>query len=105
MRAGKLRTRIIIESASEAIDSVGFPVLTWTTFATIWGGVVANNGKEFLEAREVHSSLSRIITMRYLASVTPQMRINDGGVYYNILAVFDPDSRGRELRLYCDEQL
>ena len=105
MRAGRLRERIIIESSSEAIDSVGFPVLTWSTFATVWGNVLANNGKEFIEAREVHSSLSRIISIRYLASVTPQMRVNHGGVYYNILATFDPDSRGRQLKLYCDEQL
>lgn len=105
MRAGLLNTKVIIEQYSEAIDSVGDVSLTWTTFATVWANILTNSGKEFVQARETHSSLSRVITIRYLAGVTPQMRVNDSSTYYNILAAFDPTKQSVELKLYCDEQL
>ena len=105
MRAGLLERKIIIEQSSEVIDSVGDSVLTWATFATVWANILVNSGKEFTQAREQHSSLSRIITIRYLSTITAQMRVNDGGNYYNILAAFDPIGRRIELKLYCDEQL
>jgi SPP1 family predicted phage head-tail adaptor len=105
MRAGLLERKIIIEQSSEVIDSVGDSTLSWTTFATVWANILTNSGKEFIQAREMHSSLSRIITIRYLASVTPRMRVNDSSTYYNILAAFDPNGRRIELKLYCDEQI
>ncbi len=105
MRAGRLDTKIIIESKSEAINGVGDVTNTWATFATVWAEILTNSGKEFMQAKEQHSSLSRVITIRYLASVTPGMRVNDDGAYYNILSAFDPRDARRELKLYCDEQL
>lgn len=105
MRAGRLDTKIIIEQSSEVINGVGDSVKTWTTFETVWAWIVTNSGKEFLDAREQHSSLSRVITIRYLSGVTPEMRVNDDGIFYNILAAFDPRNNRRELKLFCDEQL
>ena len=105
MRAGLLEKKIIIESKSEVIDSVGDISLTWATHATVWANIMVNSGKEFTQAREQHSSLSRIITIRFLSTVTSKMRVNDGGTYYNILAAFDPIGRRIETKLYCDEQI
>ena len=39
MHAGRLRHQFTIESATEVVDSVGQPVKTWGTFATVWGSV------------------------------------------------------------------
>lgn len=105
MRAGRLDTKIIIESKTTAPNSVGDAIDTWSTFATVWALILTNSGKEFVQAREQHSSLSRVITIRYLSGVTPEMRVNDGGTFYNILAAFDPWNTRRELKLHCDEQL
>lgn len=105
MRAGRLRDKIKIESKTNTIDSVGDAVETWATFAEIRAEVKTQSGKEFLSAREQHAELTHVITARYLSGVTSQMRVNNGGSYYNILSVFDPNSRKSEMRLYCREQL
>lgn len=105
MRAGKLKHRISIEQKSETIDSVGDAVNTWTTFKTVWAEVLSQSGKEFFAAREQHSELTHLITIRYLSGVTPKMRINHGGSFYNILAAFDPRKDRQELKIYCNEQL
>ena len=105
MRAGRRNTKVIIESYSEAPDSVGDSIKTWSTFATVWVEFANQGGKEFINAREIHSSLSTIMTARYLDGVTPQMRVNHGGTYYNILAAFDPFNRRVDLKIYCDIQL
>ena len=106
MRAGPRNAKVIIEQRTESsVDSVGDPVESWATFSTQWAEIITQSGKEFLEAREQHSELSHILKMRYISGVTPKMRINNAGNFYNILAVFDPSKRGRALKLYCTEQL
>lgn len=105
MKAGKLRDSITIESRSESPNSVGDSIETWSDFATVWAEVLNQTGKEFISAREQHSELTHVVTIRYLAGVTPQMRINHGGVYLNILSVIDPNNRKQQLRLLCNEQL
>ncbi len=105
MRSGKLNNKIIIESKTETIDSVGDSIETWATFATVWAEVKTQSGREFQSAREQHSELTHIVTLRYLSGATSKMRVNNGGDYYNILSVFDPSTRKREMKLYCNEQL
>lgn len=105
MRAGRLNTKITIESKTETIDSVGDPVNTWATYAEAWAEVRTQSGKEFIRARELHSELTHVLTLRWISGVTTDMRVNNNGAYYNILSVFDPTTRKRELRLYCNEQL
>ena len=39
MRAGKLRTRVTIESVTETQDAMGHPVKSWSTFCTRWARV------------------------------------------------------------------
>lgn len=105
MRAGRLDTKIIIESRSTAPNGVGDAIDTWSTHLTVWSEILTNSGKEFLQAREQHSSLAKVITIRWVSGITPKMRVNLGGEYYNILAAFDPWNTRRELRLLCDAQL
>jgi len=105
MRAGRRNVYLTIEDRSEdSIDSVGDPVVTWSTYSTQWAEVITQGGKEFLEARQQHSSLSHIVRTRFVDGVHPTMRINNGGEYYNILAVYDPSKRRETLTMYCDEQ-
>lgn len=106
MRAGKRNVKVIIEEKTEdSVNSVGDPVNTWATFSTQFAEVMTQSGKEFIQAREQHSDLTHILTTRFVSGVTPKMRINNNGSYYNILAAFDPSKRRQELKIYCNEQL
>jgi len=105
MRAGKLNNRIEIEHKTESRDSYGGVVNTWATYKTVWAEILTNSGKEFINAKQQHSSLTAVMTIRFTEGVTTKMRVNRKGQYYNILAAFDPDFGRREIRLYCDSQL
>ena len=105
MRAGSLTNKITIEHYSESIDSFGDSIKTWSEFAPAWAEIITQSGKEFTTAREQHATLSAVIKIRYMAGVTTAMRVNDSGVFYNILAAFDPNKQRRELRIYCETQL
>jgi len=105
MRSGRRNSKVLIENHTETINSVGEPVETWSTYATAWVEIKTQSGKEFIQAKEQNSELTHILTTHYISGVTPKMRINNGGLYYNILSVFDPTTRKRELKLYCNEQL
>ena len=105
MRAGKLRNKIIIESKVDTVNSVGDAIPAWSTFATVWAEIVTQSGREFQNAQQIHSTLNLMLKIRYIDGVLPQMRINNGGRYYNILSSVDPDGRRVMLTVMCDEQL
>ena len=103
MRAGRLNTKLLIESKTEVIDSVGDVAETWSTFADVWAEVRTQSGKEFITAKTTHSELTHVVTTRYISGVTTKMRVNNDGTYYDILSVFDPTTRRKELRIFCRE--
>ncbi len=106
MISGRSRTLVSIQQRNEdSIDSLGDPVVTWSEFKKEWGYVTTQSGREFLNAKEQHSSLTHIVTTRFIDSVTPDMRVSTNGSVFNILAAFDPLSTRRELKIYCNEQL
>ena len=87
MRAGSLDRTIVIQQAAITLDSFGQPTETWSTFATVaaW--------KREPSARERFTNNQRVATetvtfrIRYLAGVTPKMRITYDGKTYDILGV------------------
>ena len=105
MRAGQLNTKILIESKTNSIDGVGENIETWSTFADVYANVQTKSGREFIHASAQNAELSHVVTVRYLTGLTSEMRINNGGSYLNILSVFDPDGKKREMKAHCNEQL
>lgn len=103
MRAGTLRHKILIETVTETQNTFGEPVSTWATFATLRARKAITGGREFIAALSIHSELSALFVCRFYPGVTTKMRVNHGGVYYDILAAFDPVGLGRELQIACKE--
>lgn len=104
--AGRRNTKIIIQQRTQtSVNTVGDAIYAWATFATEWAFILTQSGKEFTDARQQFSELTHLITIRYKAGITPDMRIKNGNVYYKIIAAFDPMKRGLEMKLYCNEQL
>ena len=101
MRAGTLRQSIIIEQATESRDGFGAVTETWATYATLRARQAITGGREFTTAQQLHSELSVLFVCRYKSGVTSKMRVNHGGVYYDILSAYDPTGRGKELQIAC----
>lgn len=103
MRAGQLRHRVTIQTASEAQDSFGQPQPTWTTFAERFAEILPQSGREFVAARTVTPELTHLVRLRGVAGVTPKMRLLFGTRVFDILAAMAVEERSRELLLSCRE--
>lgn len=100
---GRLRHRLILESASRTPDGGGGAAETWTTVAQVWGRVEPTGGTEIADADGLAGRISHAITLRYRAGVTPAMRLVSGSRRFEIMAVIDIDERNRWLKCLCVE--
>jgi SPP1 family predicted phage head-tail adaptor len=99
MRAGQLRHRITIEAPTGAQNEYGEPVEGWTPHATVWASREDLGGREYFAAQQTQTTVSTRFRIRFLAGISPAMRILSDGIPYDIEAVQDPDGMGRELVL------
>lgn len=105
MRAGKLPYLVTIEQRSTGQDAGGGMLNSWSTFATVWAGAIALNGRELEAAQARNNEISHKWTLRGLPGLTAQMRINWAGNYYNILWIDDVALAGREMFVYTSSGL
>lgn len=103
MKAGDLRRRVTIQQPVESEDQFRTPAVSWEPYATVWAAVEPLSGREFIEAQNTKSELSVRIRMRYLAGVTPGMRVLYGARIFDIKVVIDLEERHREMHLMCSE--
>ena len=103
--ATKLRTRIVIEKATEAQDSFGEADATWSTHVERWAAVEPQSGREFVGAQQTIPELSHLLSLRYVAGVTSKMRVRvkGSGRLLNILAVLNADLQTKDMQLACRE--
>jgi len=103
MKAGQLRTRVIIQQKSATQDSVGQPLEVWTTFATVWADVRNQRGLEVIKGDMQMSRLLASIRIRNRAGITAAMRVKQGDNIYNIVTV-SPDTNSKDyIDLICEK--
>lgn len=85
MQLGNLDRPIVIEKFTSSLDSSNNETKTWATYSSPWAKLEAKSGGESYEAGELVGSRSVNWIVRYDSGITQKMRINDGGVYYEIL--------------------
>lgn len=101
---GNLRHRITIEQ--KTIDNSQLdPVETWSKFATVWAAIEPLKGNErWIDgAKLISNSVTGRIKIRYLAGVTPTMRVKFGSRTYEILAAINVNERNEEMHLMVKE--
>lgn len=104
IRAGALRKRIVIQSATETRDAVNDVLTTWATFGSRWARMRPLRGRELFEAQQLTASVDTEFSCRFLAGVTAGMRVLLGSRVFSIVSPpIDPDGRGRELVLLTRE--
>lgn len=96
MRAGQLRHRLAIQTATETRTDSGESVKLWTTTAQVWGSVEPMSGKELFTAQQVSPNVTHKITMRGrpLSAVSPQQRIAFGDRIFQVDNALNKDERG-----------
>jgi len=101
--AGRYRARIVIERATEARDTFGEADPTWATFATRWAAILPQSGREFTAAKALYPELTHLVETRWVAGVTPKMRVRYGTRRFDIVAVMNQEERSVEMTLACRE--
>lgn len=99
---GKLDQRIVIQSASEAVGSMGDVSKSWSTLATVWAAVAPATGREALTDDRTAATGQTKFTIRNRSDVTEAMRITWGGDTYNIRSVNRAGGRRMYLEIFAD---
>ena len=101
-----MRHRITIKRRGAALDDYGAPVFggagEWVDVATVWASLEAMRGSEYFAAKQIQSSVTQRIRIRYMDGIKPEMLVLHGSTVYNIAAVL-PDNRRTEIVLMCAE--
>jgi SPP1 family predicted phage head-tail adaptor len=101
--AGRLNKRVEIQEAAETTDANGATSRTWSTWRRCWAAIETPSGRETLQSGSPTALLSHLVTIRYVAGVTPKMRIKYGPRIFGIGSVVNVNERNEDLLLACAE--
>ena len=98
---GRRDARIIIQRATELVDSQGSVFQSWSTLATVWAFVQTLNSKEVTNGAARTGSTETLFSIRYqsaLAALNPVDRIVWGTAVYDVAsAIHLPQGRPSEI--------
>lgn len=101
---GRLRHRLTIEKPDGDPDGAGGTVVTWTTVATVWGAVEPLKATEADTGGRLATVATHRVVIRQRDDVSGGMRVLHRDRVLRVLAVHDPDERGRYLELLTKEE-
>lgn len=104
INAGDLTDRIVIEQATETRNAVGEPVLTWSTFATVWADVGPLSGREAERYGEIVGLTGHKVTIRALPGIKTAMRVIFDTTRTLEIGAINEYERGWYMELICTEK-
>ena len=102
-RAGQRRTLISIQQETVTIDEMGGKTVVWSEFAKIYARQIIRRADANTIADQIESSQYSRWDVRFIAGVTPEMRIVVGSRTMEINAVYDPSQKRERLEIICTE--
>lgn len=103
MRAGTLRHRVALQSATETTSAMGQVERVWSTYATVYAAVQPKGGSEVESEDETRAERTWQVTIRYRDDVLPRHRLTWDGKTLDIAAVLPDSTNARHLVLDCLE--
>lgn len=105
MRAGKLKTVIVVQQPTKAYSS-GEQVETWTTFCQCWAALKPVTSDEFEKTNvKFQASTHYEVTIRFNSAITPEMKFTCRGETYHIFGVKHTDEALRETILFAKKAI
>ncbi|MBV4424291.1 phage head closure protein [Clostridium tyrobutyricum] len=87
MSIGELRHRITFLRLTSTVNENGFEVEAWEDYKTVWAAVSNLYGKEYYQAAAMQAEKTVKFTIRFLDSITADMRILFEDKQYNITSI------------------
>jgi SPP1 family predicted phage head-tail adaptor len=104
MSIGTLRKRLVIESKTRTSDNMGGATVSWATHTTVWGEIKPRSANEAFWAKHLEHRVTHTITIRYLSTITSDMRITFGSRTFHIKGIRNlEEERNRFTVLDCQE--
>jgi SPP1 family predicted phage head-tail adaptor len=108
MQPGRLNHRLVLQSRSTTLDSVGGQSTTWTPVATVWAAIQPLSGRDLIAAQASQSEISHRITLRYQAlfadpKAVAALRAVYGSRIFDIHAAMNQDENNHTLVLMASE--
>lgn len=106
INAGKLRERITIQQASEAADTAGQLIRTWSNLPLGYretADIRPVSGGESRRGKQIGADADWLIVLRYRDDITTLMRCTWGDLTLNFTRAYDPDGRRKELWIEAKE--
>lgn len=104
MTSGKLRERVEIQQATDAVSASGQVVKTWSTYAFEYAEVKTPTGREFFGMDKFNAQVSHVVRIHWNSGVTEKMRVVWGTRILNIAVISEDNTHGRWMWLNCLEE-
>lgn len=101
--AAQLKERITLETATRTSDELGGGTITWSTFTGAWAMIKPKTANEAFWAKHLEHRVTHMVVIRYVANVSPTMRVKFGSRYFAIKGVKNVDEANQFLELNCEE--
>lgn len=101
---GRLRHRLTIEMPEGVPDGAGGVTSSWSELATVWGVVEPLKAAEAAAGGRLASVATHRVLIRHRDDVGGGMRVRHRDRMLRVLAVHDPEERGRYLELLTKEE-
>jgi SPP1 family predicted phage head-tail adaptor len=105
MRAGLLRQRIQLQSRTLSANSLGDPIETWATYATVSARIAPLSGRERWAAMQYAAETTHRIEIRARDGIKAEDRILFDDRVFRIDAILDKEERSIEMQLLCKEDI
>jgi SPP1 family predicted phage head-tail adaptor len=104
---GQMRHLLTLQQKAHVSDGHGGYVQEWQDVeenAGVFAAIETLSARENLREHKIQAAASHRITMRYRSDVTAEMRLLEGQVAHEIVAVIDADHRREYLQVYTVSQ-
>ena len=103
MQAGSLKHRVEVQSETITQNSTGEPIRTWSTFAWCNAKILPATGRQYEKEDLTKVQNTYKIEIRYLAGLSPLMRLKVGRRTFNIKHVLNFNEANVKMILSCTE--
>lgn len=100
---GALNHRMSLESLLETADGIGSLDKQFQPVDTVWAAIEPKRHDQRLLAQQIDEQATHIVTIRFRSDVATGWRFRKGARSFEIVAIVDPDERGRYLQCHTEE--
>lgn len=101
--SGTLNRKVTLQSKAITKDAYGNDSVAWTTYATPWAEIEAQDGGEVSHDKVIVAAGRIILKIRYHPEVTHQDRIMYGSRIFLINSVVDVGEQHAKMRIIASE--